>query len=45
MGTTKLMALTDSLCHADDIRYPLGSTVRPAPEPFALVAGLLAGQR
>jgi uncharacterized protein (TIGR03083 family) len=45
MGTTKLMALTDSLCHADDIRYPLGRTVRPAPEPFALVAGLLAGQR
>ena len=45
MGTTKMMALTDSLCHADDIRYPLGRTVPLAPEPFALVAGLLAGQR
>lgn len=45
LGTTKLMALTDSLCHADDIRYPLGRAARPAPEPFALVADLLAGQR
>lgn len=45
MGTTQMMALTDSLCHADDIRYPLGRTVPLAPEPFALVANLLAGQR
>jgi hypothetical protein len=45
LGTTKMMALTDSLCHADDIRYPLGRTVPLAPESFALVAGLLAGQR
>jgi uncharacterized protein (TIGR03083 family) len=45
LGTTKLMALADSLCHADDIRYPLGRTAAPAPEPFALVADLLAGQR
>jgi uncharacterized protein (TIGR03083 family) len=45
MGTTQMMTLTDSLCHADDIRYPLDRAVRPAPESFALVADLLAGQR
>lgn len=45
LGTTKMMTLADSLCHADDIRYPLGRTAPLAPEPFALVADLLAGQR
>lgn len=45
MGTTRMMTLTDSLCHADDIRYPLGRIVPLSPEPFALVADLLAGQR
>lgn len=45
MGTTQLMALTDSLCHADDIRYPLGRTAPLDGESFALVAGALAGQR
>jgi uncharacterized protein (TIGR03083 family) len=44
-GTTPTMALTDALCHGDDIRYPLGSAVAPAAEPFALVADALAGQR
>ena len=45
LGTTKMMTLADSLCHADDIRHPLGRTAPLAPEPFALVADLLAGQR
>lgn len=45
LGTTPTMALTDALCHADDIRHPLDSAVAPAAEPFAIVADALVGQR
>lgn len=45
LGTTALMALTDSLCHADDIRHPLGRLAPLDEAAFRRVADLLAGQR
>jgi uncharacterized protein (TIGR03083 family) len=38
MGTTEVMVLTDSVCHAIDIRHPLGRTGPVDPEAFAIVA-------
>jgi uncharacterized protein (TIGR03083 family) len=45
LGTTQMMTLVDSLCHADDIRHPLGRLAALDEAAFALVADLLAGQR
>jgi uncharacterized protein (TIGR03083 family) len=45
MGTTELMALTDSLCHAVDIRHPLGRPGPVDPEAFGIVADYFVGLR
>jgi uncharacterized protein (TIGR03083 family) len=45
MGTTEVMALTDSVCHAIDIRHPLGRSAPVDPEAFAIVADSFVGLR
>lgn len=44
-GTTEKMALTDAVCHAVDIRRPLGKPRRMDAEAFPIVADSLARTR
>lgn len=44
-GTTELMALTDAVTHAVDIRRPLGRSRPLDPQAFPLVADFFAGAR